>query len=637
MDFSASYSDSPLRADLIERAVDEAELPALLACLAVATGDESLIPDRLRPDPRPLGIVPARQGGLDQSCQQEARRLAVAALQRLTQHGATPEPGLVDRAIAFISGPTDASQRDFLREELGLDGDLRRPGWSQEQVAPGRRLRVAVIGAGLSGLLAMYRLAQVGVDFVGFERRSDVGGVWFDNDYPGARLDANNFLYSYSFAQKAGWKHYYSSRDEVQDYLRSMADAFGVRQKIRFGTAVTGIVFDDDQRVWRISSDGPDGPTETLTDVVISAVGQLSEPKLPDIPGLKSFAGESWHTARWNHRYPLTDKRVAVIGTGASAYQVVPSIADAVGHLDVFQRSAPWMVPTPTYHDEMPPGLRWLFTWVPNYHSWYRFYQFWHNVEGRRRFAIVDPSWDVPGSVSPASAELRSYLTDYIRGQYEDRPDLAQNVVPAYPPYGKRMLRDNGVWASTLHRDNVALVTQSISEIVPSGVRTCDGRVHECDAIVYATGFVATDMLNTLGVRGRGGRRLSEVWGSDPAAYLGITVPGFPNFFCLYGPNTNLVVNGSIVTFSESSVNYVMSALHLLLESQARTMEVRQAVLDDFVAMVDEANRHMAWGVEGVDNWYKAASGRVSQVWPLEVAEYWRLTRRADADHFDLT
>jgi len=367
---------------------------------------------------------------------------------------------------------------------------------------------------------------------------------------------------------------------------------------------------------------------------VISAVGQLNQPSIPDIPGAADFGGVSFHSARWDHGADLRGQRVGVIGSGASGFQVIPSIAGEVAELRVFLRNPPWTIPTPSYHAVVNPGLAWLFRVVPYYHRWFRFYQFWTSVEGRRDFAAVDPDWRAPGSVSAKNQQLRETLTRHLLAEYEGRPDLQRAMIPRHPPYGKRMLRDNGVWARTLKQPNVTVVSDQIERITPAGIVTADGVQHDLDVIVYCTGFQAWRFLGGIDVTGAGGADLHQRWGQDPAAYLGITIPGFPNLFCLYGPNTNLVVNGSIVMFSECAVHYVLECLRALLERGDQVMDLRPEVLDAYQATIDEANALMAWGVEGVDNWYKSPTGRVSQNWPLGTIEYWDLTRAPDPGHY---
>jgi 4-hydroxyacetophenone monooxygenase len=488
----------------------------------------------------------------------------------------------------------------------------------------------------MSGLAMAVRLQQAGIDFVVFERNDDVGGVWLENRYPGCRLDTSNFCYSYSFLQRDDWPHQYSLGSEIREYFQEASDKLGLRSWIRFGTEVTAARFDEGTGEWLLTVRTTDGHSENSRfGAVVSAVGQLNTPSFPDIAGRDEFAGPSFHSARWDDSVDLSGLRVGVVGTGASAYQVVPSIGTTVGELHLFQRTPPWTVPTPNYHAGLAPGLDWLFKNVPYYHRWFRFYQFWTSVEGRRGFASVDPQWMQAGSVSAKNEHLRQTLTAHLHAEYEGRPDLQEKMIPPYAPYGKRMLRDNGAWARTLRQDNTHLVTEPIDRFTPSGVLTADGVEHALDVLIYCTGFRAYDFLAGVEVTGRDGADLHAQWGGEPRAYLGITVPNFPNLFCLFGPNTNLVVNGSIVMFSECAVHYVLESLRLLLATGHRAMDLRPKVLESYQATVDEANALMAWGVAGVDNWYKGPSGRVTQNWPLTTLEYWEWTRRPDPEHYE--
>ncbi len=623
----------------LQAALEQAELPSLMPALAHLTGDMSLVGSDLRPSSSGPSVVLAAQGGMTSEQQALARRRALDALIAFRDGGcvhAPPPVRLADQRalMTFITGDVDDRYLPMLAFELGLPADADAPDWTKEAIAPGRDFRVAVIGAGMSGLAAAYRLLQAGIDFVVFERNNDVGGVWLENTYPGCRLDTSNFCYSYSFLQRDDWPHQYSRGPEIRAYFQDASRTLGLRGHIRFGTPVRAAQFDERAGEWLVTVDAG-GHSETgRFSALISATGQLNQPNIPDIPGAADFGGTSFHSARWDHAAGLRGKRVGVIGSGASAYQVVPSIAAEVGEMRVFLRNPPWTVPTPNYHAAVAPGLAWLFRVIPYYHRWFRFYQFWTSVEGRRDFAAVDPAWHEPGSVSAKNRELRDTLTRHLMAEYEGRPDLQRVMIPRYPPYGKRMLRDNGAWASALKQPNVTVVTDRIERVTPVGIVTADGTEHELDVIVYCTGFHAWRFLGGINVTGAGGADLHQRWGQNPAAYLGITVPGFPNLFCLYGPNTNLVVNGSIVMFSECAVHYVMECLRLLLERGDQVMDLREEVLDAYQATIDKANALMAWGAEGVDNWYKSPTGRVSQNWPLPTIDYWTLTRRPDPAHY---
>jgi 4-hydroxyacetophenone monooxygenase len=627
--------------DELRRLLAEAELPPLLPALAYATGDLSLLRHDLRPDPA-LIVLP--QGGLSPEQQETARELAFDALRRFRDGGSRPvPPPAEEQLLAMLEqtvGTADmAPYLPLLEEELSYRGEDRRaPGWHKGEVAPDREFTVAVIGAGMSGILAAHRLGQAGVSFVVLEKDGDVGGTWLENTYPGCRVDNPNHNYSYAFAQRHDWPFHFSTQDVLLEYFRSCADAFDVRPHIRFNTEVLAAAWDETTAAWSIDVRSEHGEETVRANAVISAVGQLNRPKYPtEIDGFGSFGGPAFHSARWRHDLDLNARRVAVIGTGASAVQFIPEVAREAGQVVVFQRTPPWLGPTPDYHEEVSEGQRWLYKHVPAYSEFNRFSIFWKMGDGVLAGVRVDPDYPPrKNAVSAANDLLRTMFEGYLQGQFTDRPDLLEKVVPDYPPGAKRVLRDNGIWPATLKRDNVELVTTDIDAITPSGVRTADGVEHKADVLVYGTGFHASSFLTPMRVIGRGGIDLHEHWGGEARAYLGITIPGFPNFFCLYGPNTNIVINGSIVYFSECGVRYVLGCLGLLLESGERALEVRKDVHDEFNERVDTENRAMAWGHSDVNSWYKNASGRVSQNWPFTLLEYWQRTLEPNKDDFEL-
>jgi len=328
---------------------------------------------------------------------------------------------------------------------------------------------------------------------------------------------------------------------------------------------------------------------------------------------------------------------VAVIGTGASAYQFVPEIAGKVGSLTVFQRTPPWGLPVPHYHEAVPDGMNWLLEHVPYYDKWYRFWMFWMVTDGLLPMVTADPGWNgPPTAVSAMNLGFREMIAGAIAAQAPNRPDLVEKVVPTYPVGGKRSLLDNGVWMAALQRDNVSLVTDAITEMTETGIVTADGTARDFDVIIYGTGFYASKFLEPMKIRGRGGADLHATWDGDPRAYLGMTNPGFPNLFMIYGPNTNIVVNGSIIFFSECSVRYIVGCLKLLAETGARAMEPKLEVHDAFNARVDAANALMAWGAPQVSSWYKNEKGRVTQNWPFALVDYWRATLEPNPGDFSI-
>ncbi|SDO24193.1 4-hydroxyacetophenone monooxygenase [Cryobacterium flavum] len=571
--------------------------------------------------------------------QLKAREISFCALRRYRDNGfsvaAEPDQELLQRLMSFIAAEADDTYLPLLSHELNIPEGVSDPDWNLAELAPGRQFRVAVIGAGMSGVAAAFRLKQAGVDFVVFEKNPSVGGTWYENSYPGCRLDTHNFAYSYSFAQKRDWPYHYSQRDDIFGYFSSVAEKKGLLDSIRFETTVLSAAYRATDSLWALRYRTADGEVLEYFNAVISAVGQLNNPMIPDFVGANKFTGEAWHTAAWRHDVDLKGKRVAVIGAGASAFQVIPAIASEVDHLTVFQRNAPWMYPTPNYLEAIPLELSWLFDVIPFYARWFRFFQFWTAVEGRRRFVTVDPEWSKAGSVSAQNEHMRKNLTSYLEEQFAERPDLLTKVIPTYPPGAKRLLRDDGTWARTLKRPNVALETEAIAEFYEHGIRTADGVEHEVDVIIYGTGFTASDFLSSVSVTGVAGRDLHEYWADDARAYLGISIPGFPNLFCLYGPNTNLVVNGSIVLFSELAVNYVLDAISGLLRRDEAAIDCRQDIYDAYNRQIDEGNGLMAWGASEVSSWYKNKFGRVSQNWPFPLIDYWSATSSVDREAYD--
>src|SRR4051812_14436295 len=621
--------------------LQQAEIPPLLPALAYLTGDLSLLREDLRPDPLMMAMP---QGGLTDEQQAAARQLALETLARFRDNGcqAAPLPSDDDllKIMEFAVGGVEmAEYLPLLEEELAYRGEDRRaPEWHRSDVDPDVAFEVVIIGAGMSGLLVAHRLQQAGIPFVILEKNADVGGTWLENTYPGCRVDNPNHNYSYSFAQRHDWPLHFSTQDVLLDYFQRCADTFGLRDHIRFRTEVVSADWSERDLKWTVQVRTPDGHDETIVaDAVVSAVGQLNRPNYPNIEGRDSFAGPAFHSARWDHGIDLRGKRVAVIGTGASAVQFIPEIAPVAGELLVFQRTPPWLGPTPEYHDPVEPGLRWLYGHVPSYSEFNRFWIFWRMGDGALGNVRVDPDFGPkPDAVSEVNDFARLMLTEYITGEFADRPDLAAHVIPNYPPGAKRMLRDNGVWAGALKRENVQLMTDGIKQITPKGIVTADGQEHEVDVIIFGTGFQASKFLTPMKVTGRGGVDLHEQWNGDARAYLGITIPGFPNLFCLYGPNTNIVVNGSIVYFSECGVRYILGCLKLILEGGHRAIDVRKDVHDDFNERVDKENRQMAWGWSDVNSWYKNEHGHVAQNWPFTLLEYWQRTLRPDPDDFEL-
>jgi cation diffusion facilitator CzcD-associated flavoprotein CzcO len=478
--------------------------------------------------------------------------------------------------------------------------------------------RIAVVGAGFAGLGTAIRLRQAGIDdFVVFEKNSDVGGTWWDNSYPGCQCDVPSHLYSFSFALNPDWSHTYSPQLEIWAYLRRTATEFGVLPHIRFDTPVLDACWDDTARRWQLET--PDGVY--TANVLIGANGALSEPATPDIPGLERFEGKAFHSARWDQAEDLAGKRVAVIGTGASAIQIVPKIQPDVAQLHVFQRTPPWVLP----HSDRPikDVERTLYRRVPALQRLVRAFVYW-----TRELVAIGMTRN-PRMLTP----VRRMATRHLYDQVHD-PDLRKKLTPTYTPGCKRLLPSNDYYPA-LNADNVAVVTDGIREINEHSIVTVDGAERDVDAIVLATGFHVTDNPMMERIRGRDGCSLAAQWRDHGAqAYLGTTVPGFPNFFLLAGPNTG-IGHTSLVFMIESQISYVIDALRTMTSRGASTVEVRPEPFETYNAELQAKMGRTVWNTGGCASWYLDAEGRNTTLWPDFTWKFRQRTRRFDAEHYE--
>jgi 4-hydroxyacetophenone monooxygenase len=545
----------------IAAALQDVPIPALLMACVHMTDDPAVRQSILDGPLRPAGLfLNEVQGFMSEDDKAAARSLALQIITDYRDRGC-PEPDPVDPALLkrmmdwIAAAEVPDEYVPMMLEEMGLDGTDPR---SDELVCDsGARtdFPVLVIGCGQSGLLAAIRLRQAGIPFTVIEKNPGVGGTWWENTYPGARVDVGNHFYCYSFEPADHWSEFFARQPELQAYFAEVMGRHGVAEHVRFDTMVTSAVWNDDTGTWAVTVSGPDGAETLHARAVISAVGQLNAPFIPDFPGAQDFTGASFHTARWDHGVDLSGKDVVMIGAGATGFQIAPAIAEHVGRLTIIQRTAQWMFPNPNYHAAVGPGKRWAIKHLPFYGRWYRFLIFWPGCDTGLAAAKVDPDWpDQQRAVSAANDMARLMFTGWITSQLEGDPnagELAAKVVPDYPATGKRTLQDNGSWLRTLRRDNVELVRGGVDRIEANAVVDSHGDRHHADALIYATGFRVNDFLSSLTVIGRDGVELHEAWGQRPAAYLGITIPGFPNFFCMYGPGTNLASGGSLIFHSE--------------------------------------------------------------------------------------
>jgi cation diffusion facilitator CzcD-associated flavoprotein CzcO len=478
--------------------------------------------------------------------------------------------------------------------------------------------RVAIVGTGFAGLGTAIRLRQQGIDdFVVLERADEVGGTWRDNSYPGCTCDVPSHLYSFSFAPNPGWSRSFSPQPEILDYLRDCADRFGVRPHIRFGHEVRSARWDEDARRWRIETDRG----EVVAQVLVAGMGPLSEPAVPDIPGLASFEGAMFHSARWDHDHDLAGERVAVIGTGASAIQFVPEIQPEVERLTVFQRTAPWVVPRA---DRAISAVeRRALRRVPGLQKAWRGAIYW--AREALVWAFVHPR---------LLRRLQRMAAGHLARQVED-PALRADLTPDYTMGCKRILISND-WYPALAQPNVDVVTSPIAEVRPHGVVTADGVEHPVDTIVFGTGFHVTDPPAADRLWGRDGLLLKDAWRDGMQAYLGAAIAGFPNLFMLIGPNTGLG-HSSMVFMIESQIAYVLDCLRTMDDEGLDTVEVRRDVQAGFNAEVQSRLVDTVWNAGGCRSWYLDAAGRNTTLWPTYTWRFRLRTRRFDLGSYRTT
>ena len=637
-----THFDIPDDDAVIEKALEDASIPTLMMSMIHMSGDARLLDEEIRP----TGVfINEYQGYMSEEAKATVRAQALEVIKVFRDGGCKlpppPDAKTVHRMMNFLVAAEVAEDYvPMMLEEMELDGvDQRSDAWNDELPLKVRREHKAlVIGGGMSGVLAAYRLQEAGIPFVLIEKNASVGGTWFENRYPGARVDVGNHLYCYSFEPAHHWSEYFSQQGELQQYFEGVVNNHRLHDHIRFGTEVTRAVFDEDSKLWSVDTVDKDGRKEQyVVNSVISAVGQLNRPIYPDITGIESFSGQWCHSANWDNSIDCTDKTVVVIGSGASAFQMVPTIAKRVAHMTVFQRSAPWMFENPIYHEKVPQGKKWCLQHLPFYTRWFRFLIFWPACDGAYETVFIDQDWPHQDrSINAMNDMVYDMFADYIKGQVGDDKDLLAKVIPDYAPMGKRTLQDNGSWLSALKRDNIDLVTSGVVSVSADGVTAEDGMFYPADIILYATGFETDRFLWPMEVRGRGGVTLADQWGLEPAAYLGITVPNFPNFYCMYGPGTNLAFGGSLIFNGECQIRYIMECLKAHIQSGEQTMECKEDVFADYDRRFRELHAQLVWEHDSIKtSFYQNAEGKVTLLWPWKILDMWRWTKQVNkADYY---
>ncbi|WP_158668030.1 flavin-containing monooxygenase [Bradyrhizobium guangdongense] len=631
--------ESPHKPLDLASTIAEGDIRCLLMVLVHMTGDEKWLESPYLPK-RDIRLIPDPEAGVPQEIQNEIRAAVVELFADGIPKPVIDDPGeeLLLRMMRVCLGENVAPEyAPLMREEMGFVA--REARWTTPP--PDGKLadqHVLIVGAGVCAIALGVALGHLGIPYTIVEKNEELGGTWWINRYPGCGVDTPNHSYSYSFGLRNAWTRYFCQREELLGYLQKVADEYDIRSHLRVNTELTSSRWDEGRRRWISTLKTKNGEEIFESTALVSAIGQLNDPSRARFKGEDGFKGTILHSALWSDDINVEGKHVAVIGTGATSMQLVPAIAGRAASVTVYQRSAQWARPVKGYADPISEGARWLLAHLPFYVQWYRFNMFWRYGDGLLPFLRKDPAWPHPErAVNKGNDRHRQELTDFILSELQGRPDLIEKCVPTYPPYGKRILLDNN-WFKTLRRDNVELVTGTIDHFDESGVVTADGRQRPADIIVVATGFKVTEMAARLNIRGRDGKDLREAWANDnPTAFLGLTVPGFPNFFCMLGPNSGPAHGGSVIFQSECQSRYISACLVDMIERDIAAVDVRRDVLDEYVRRVDAEHETMIWTHPGMSTYYRNSSGRVFSAMPWRFVDYWRMTHDPDLRHYRLT
>ncbi len=623
----------------LAQALEAADLRVLLMALFHHTGDRRWIEPPFLPK-RDVQLIAEETAGFDAETQARIKHEAARILADSDDAPAVGDPGpalMVEMMSACLGEEVPAEYAGMMREEMGFVS--RQVTWNDAtpvgQPFDGRGPLIAIAGAGASGIALGANLEKLGIPYVIFEQNDEVGGTWYRNRYPGCGVDTPNHAYSFSFGSRYPWGRYFAPREQCQDYLERIADETNIRANIRFNTTVVGATWDEGSAKWRIAISTPSGEETVVVSWFISAIGQLSQPFRMPIKGEEGFEGPLFHPIDWPDGLDLAGKRLALIGTGATAMQIVPEIVDTVQSLTVYQRTPQWARPIPRYHDPISEGAQWLLKNVPYYAQWFRFTMLWRYGDGLLPFLKKDPDWPHPDrSINRINDRHRVEMLEHMKAELGDRTDLIDKCTPSYPPYGKRILLDAG-WFGAIRRGNVELVSEAVDHIQGDTLVAADGTRRDADIVVVSTGYVVNQLAARLNVTGRNGQTLADLWGEDDiSAYLGCTVPGFPNFFMIYGPNTGLAHGGSAIFMNECAVRYALGCIVEAIERDFTSIDLKQQALDDYVARVDAEHAQLVWTAPGLASYYQNSKGRVISANPWRLVDYWQMTHEPDLENY---
>lgn len=613
--------------DYIRRAVEYSDLAALRIAIFQATGDEAI----------------GRLGPVATLDDDDKARLKERCVELITN----------DLSSWTLRTPSDAEINSMLDMVLGKatspgDFELRKmvlsfedfPGfaeWSSPEVEAPEGFHVAIIGGGFNGIATGVQLAQLGIDFDVYERRDELGGTWSINRYPDIRVDTLSASYEFSFEKEYPWTEYFARGPEVKGYLHHIAKKFGVMENVRFGHDLVEARFNDDTKLWHVTFRLGDGSTVSRdVNAIVSAAGLFANPNLPSFPGIEDFGGIVIHPTQWPEGIDLSDKSVAVIGNGSTGVQLLGRVAEMSKHVTVFQRTPQWISPRDRYGKHVEPEITWLTSAVPGYWNWCRITSIMHLFDFDKDFLIRDEEYEKTGGQITAKSDfVRNMLLDYIKTETGGRQDLIDKLIPDYAPMVRRPIVDNG-WYRALTRDNVDLVTEDIVRFTDTGIETADGVHHDLDVVVSATGFDIVKYLWPAEYFGRNGVNLHEKWEEEsPMAYVGMMVPGFPNLFTLYGPNSQPVSGGvALPAWYQMWAGFVARCLIGIIEQGKQTVEVTDEAFREYNERLVEESQKLIMVTEEASakkNYY-VQNGRMQVNAPWETHDYYRMTSYPDPE-----
>lgn len=623
--------------ELIRAAIDQADLNALRVALVQATGDPELAEME-------IVLAPVRGGAfflptLTPEGEEIVKGKALEFLSDSARHGpvaAELSDDEVRDLVHVLSGERiDDTMLALAREELAFEDFPRETTWSGDRPeATLEDFRVLVIGAGLSGIALGVKLGRLGIPYTIIERLDDLTGTWHRNKYPDVRVDTNCFLYQFKFEKRYPWPEFFPRRADVKQYLEHIVAKYGVAEHVELGQEVVDAAWDEADGRWQVEAHGADGVVHHHRgQVLISATGVFSTPRWPDIDGLDTFGGRILHTADWDTELDWSDLRIGVIGNGSTGTQLLPRLAQTAAQVTAFQRTPQWIVSSPLLGAKVSPELQWLIDTMPFYWNWLGFVQFFGTAQTQAA-QIIDDDWRASGGlINERNDQLRTGLIDYVESKVGHVPHLRDHSIPDYAPLARRIVIDNG-WFDALLRPNVDLEVESIDQVTPDGVRMVDGRVVELDLLVLATGFHVSRYFHPVTYRGRGGLTFEEAWRKDGArAYLGLTMPGFPNFYSMYGPNATPRFGG-FPQWVDIWSRYVLDLVVRQVEGGFRSVEVRAEVFDDYNTRMDDATSTLLWESEGLGSYFINEHGRSGLQMPWEANLYHSWVRSPEPHDF---